>query len=359
MGAVELIEVIIGLVFVILLLSIAVSLVNEIIVTNLKIRSKTLKKFIGRLLDDPDSNEVLSKNFYNHPLIKKLTKKEKSNPSYISASTFSKVLIDILRESGETKKSLIEALNSLPENSDTKRALLTLLNDADSKTQEFKANIEEWFDESMTRLSGWYKRYTQIQLFVIGFILAVVLNVNVIHIAKELSDNKEKRLQIADAAYSLVKNNNEELSLKNQSLSELYRTSKDALTFKRNNPEDSTESMNTEELDSVSIVLHNQDSILYYQKNEMEAFEGNIDKINKTTTEYSGLVGIFWQDLVELDHPEEETSFFHRFIEHFHISWLLGWIIAGLGASLGSSFWFDILKKLINIRGTVKPEEKK
>ena len=52
MGAIALIEVIIGMVFVVLLTSIIVSLINEILVTNLKIRSKLLKiKVFGEDLE--------------------------------------------------------------------------------------------------------------------------------------------------------------------------------------------------------------------------------------------------------------------------------------------------------------------
>ena len=103
MGAIALIEVIIGLTFVVLLTSIIVSLVNEILVTNLKIRSKLLKKAICKMLDDSTHTEVLGDNFYEHPLIKKLMKNKHSLPSYISPATFSKVLVDVLHGYGENK----------------------------------------------------------------------------------------------------------------------------------------------------------------------------------------------------------------------------------------------------------------
>jgi hypothetical protein len=31
---------------------------------------------------------------------------------------------------------------------------------------------------------------------------------------------------------------------------------------------------------------------------------------------------------------------------------ILGWLVTGLAVSLGAPFWFDILSKLVNIRGT-------
>jgi len=358
MEAFALIEVIIGLVFVILLLSIIVSLVNEIIVTNFKVRPRLLKKSIGRLLDDSIEDKALSEKFYKHPLINKLTKKETSIPSYISPSTFSKVLIDILKDND--KQPLNDAINNLPEGSGTKVALLTLLNDAEDKTPAFKTNIEDWFNESMNRLSGKFKRNTQVQLFVIGLFAAVVLNVNVIYIAQEISDNKEKRTQLVDAAYSLTKNNKEELTLDYKNLQEIYKTSKEGLFVSRVNPNDSIEPTNQLMVDSIAEEMEKTAEEINSHNHQLEDYEGEMASINKSTNKFSGLVGIFWQDYIKITHKgSEDESFLHRFGEAFDFSWIIGWLIAALGASLGSSFWFDILKKLINFRGTVKPENNK
>lgn len=36
---------------------------------------------------------------------------------------------------------------------------------------------------------------------------------------------------------------------------------------------------------------------------------------------------------------------------------LLGWLMAGAAAALGAQFWFDLMKKIINLRGTgARPE---
>ncbi|MDB6005631.1 MAG: hypothetical protein JWR15_2618 [Prosthecobacter sp.] len=36
---------------------------------------------------------------------------------------------------------------------------------------------------------------------------------------------------------------------------------------------------------------------------------------------------------------------------------ILGWLMAGAAAALGAQFWFDLMKKIINMRGTgVKPD---
>jgi hypothetical protein len=57
-----------------------------------------------------------------------------------------------------------------------------------------------WFDNSMDRVTGWYKRETQTTLFFLGMILAVFCNVDTIHIMRDLSRNPDKLAKVVDAA---------------------------------------------------------------------------------------------------------------------------------------------------------------
>ena len=349
MGAIALIEVIIGLVFVVLLTSIIVALVNEIIVTNLNIRSKLLKKSIGRMLNDSTHNEVIGDNFYNHPLIKKLTKNKHTLPSYISPATFSKVLVDTLHGYGERTNDIKATISKLPENSDTKVALLTLLNDANNDVDKFKGNVEEWFNESMTRLSGWYKRYTQIQLFVIGFFIAMVLNIDIIHIAKELSDDKEKRIQIVEAARDYVRSKEDNTVTVQQEMKDAIQADEDK--YRDIHPVDTSFKLNEARMDSLKSEVVLKEMTLEEYDAKIADYEKQINAIKSDINPLSGLVGIFWNGKVA-----GPVSFF-KALKNVPLSAPIGWMITALAASLGSAFWFDMLKKLINIRGSVKPEK--
>jgi hypothetical protein len=63
---------------------------------------------------------------------------------------------------------------------------MTLSNEAGHDVELFKSQLENWFNNTMERASGWYKRRTQwIQLvFAIGF--AVCLNIDSVHIGQTL-----------------------------------------------------------------------------------------------------------------------------------------------------------------------------
>ena len=66
-------EVILGMIFIFLLMSVICSTINEWIASSLNLRAKTMQSGIRRLLEDPDG-KYLAKQFYDHPLIKGLSR---------------------------------------------------------------------------------------------------------------------------------------------------------------------------------------------------------------------------------------------------------------------------------------------
>ncbi len=55
----------------------------------------------------------------------------------------------------------------------TKNALLSLASGAAKDRDELRGEIEHWFDSAMSRVSGWYKRKTQIIICILSFVVAV------------------------------------------------------------------------------------------------------------------------------------------------------------------------------------------
>lgn len=84
----QVLDVIVGLVFIYLLLSIICTATNEMIVALFYLRARNLLKGIVNLLADKRSN-----GFYNHPLIRGLSRGNKK-PSYIPVYTFVLALLD-------------------------------------------------------------------------------------------------------------------------------------------------------------------------------------------------------------------------------------------------------------------------
>src|SRR5581483_6719994 len=61
-----------------------------------------------------------------------------------------------------------------------------LMHDAAGNMEEFKRNLELWFDNSMERVSGWYKRQTQWILLVIAAVVTVWTNADSVGLANTL-----------------------------------------------------------------------------------------------------------------------------------------------------------------------------
>jgi hypothetical protein len=49
-----------------------------------------------------------------------------------------------------------------------------------------RTNAESWFDDTMNRANGWYKRNRQVGAFVIGLIFAILISVDTVNIATHL-----------------------------------------------------------------------------------------------------------------------------------------------------------------------------
>jgi len=190
-------DVAIGLVFVYLLLSLLCSTINEQVIARFfALRAKTLEEGITNMLATPQGKELVNQ-LYENPLIKGLSQNAASNkprkPSYIPADTFAVALMNTKADQAY-KNNPDAANNSIPE------ALELLINNTKNDPAKVLANIEAWYNETMDRVSGWYKRRVQLIIFALGLVIAVGLNVDTISIITTLSNDSVIRSTIVSAA---------------------------------------------------------------------------------------------------------------------------------------------------------------
>lgn len=213
----EILDVGIGLIFLFLLLGLFCSVVNELIARLAALRSSTLKTGIRNLLDGEDSKgNKLSHEFYNHPLIKGLYRtgwfdkifKREGKPSYIPARTFAITLMDILAPPGkngsEAFKDVSKTIGTLPD-SNLKKSLLALVAGTDEKIEQVRLSMEEWFNNTMDRVAGWYKRKIQLIALGVAIVVTVGLNVDTFIIANTLYRDASVRASLITAAEEAVK----------------------------------------------------------------------------------------------------------------------------------------------------------
>jgi hypothetical protein len=179
-------DVAIGLFFVYLLLSLICSAIQEFLAGILNWRAKNLEAGIRNLLADPNAAGVADA-VLKHPLIARLAKPGKL-PSYIPSTYFALALMDSLKKADAKGTPMALASQSVAELPDgtLKTALTNLIEDGQGDVDRIRSNIEHWFDNKMDRASGWYKRKAKLVMLVIGFVLAIGLNVDSIHVAQAL-----------------------------------------------------------------------------------------------------------------------------------------------------------------------------
>lgn len=97
---------------------------------------------------------------------------------------------------------LREAVIRLPEG--PREALLPLVDKAADKPHVVHANIEAWFNAKMDRVKGSYKRWTQLTLFLLGFAVAIPLNADSITVARVVWQTPTLRQSIANQAQEVA-----------------------------------------------------------------------------------------------------------------------------------------------------------
>ncbi len=226
----EILEVAIGLVFVFLLVSVLCAAIREGIEGIFKSRAAFLEYAVREMLNDR-RGFGLANSLYKHPLVHSLYAGEYpgpltygkpvswsrggSMPSYIPTRSFALALLDITVRGEEiddvsadpdgprlTVQAVRANLRHL-ENPAVQRVLLTALDGAGDDLGRLVAAVERWYDSSMDRVSGMYKRASQLIIFIVGLVVAIGLNVSAIGIAQYLFRSESARSALvatADAA---------------------------------------------------------------------------------------------------------------------------------------------------------------
>jgi hypothetical protein len=125
--------------------------------------------------------------------------------SYVSAQAFARSLIDLLVPDGAgntTVDELARNVSRLPVDLPARDALLAFLRDAGTSVEHFRRSVESWYDEQMGRVSGWYKRWAQWRLFLVGAAIAVLVNIDTVAVGQALYQDAPVRQAVVAQAVS-------------------------------------------------------------------------------------------------------------------------------------------------------------
>lgn len=289
-------DVAIGMIFLFLLLSLLATAVQEVISGRYNLRGRLLVTAIRNMLGD-QAGKV-----FTNPLITSIVSTDKRAPSYIPKEVFSSALINTLTGFTGLPSSLntfSEKVKAIPD----EQLKGVIENLKPSSEDDLRKKIESWYEASMDRLSGLYKRKITRRLFWMGMIIAAVLNADAIAVFKHLSTDEKARAAIVEQAIQFTKDHPDETAL----------------------------------IDSARSLL-----------------EKEINQQNEGLKQTLG-IGWYWSSVKK--EWEQNAGWF---MVSWVLSKVLGWIISAYAITIGAPFWFDLLKKIIQVRNAgVKPEEKK
>lgn len=370
-------DVVISLVFIYLLYSLLATTVLELIASGFRFRSKILERAIFRMLEDDrkfDSRAMsffylfkkcgngggpgsVSGDFYKHPLVKFLSSnRPNSKPAYINKVTFSKVLVDLLRgdqvNPGDDVSLLVQnALDQRKINwgfarisDETLSLLKSFWADAQGDVEKFKVILESWFDETMERATGWYKKYTQFLLLLIGLMIAIVFNVDTISLIHKLKRDPKLREQLVQQATAFA-TANPDLDQQLQQQESENREFLSKYSIKEMTAIDSLR----DQYNADSLAIADLNQIRDRRKSLLQRADS---LLNNDISNVNYALAIGW------DKPVCKSG-----RAGCYIFLVTGWMITALALSLGASFWFDLLNKFMKLRasmaGTSSDEQQK
>lgn len=225
---------------------------------------------------------------------------------------------------GATNPQLQQALESL----------MLGIEKSDQALGAARQRVEAWFDNGVERLSGWYKRQAQKMSFVIGIAVAVVLNADTLALTQTLWREPLVRQTLNAQAQALIQQN-----------------------------QDGLRPMSAEELAALQLQFNTLNVPIGWVGAPLPAdsgggvlmLDGSYKKCTlwpRSSIDYYGLkIGRLCYPVINAPAPNDPTGILLK---------LFGLFASGIAAAQGAPFWFDILKKAINIRTSgANPSEPK
>ncbi len=349
------IDVTVALILMYLMLSLLCTVINEFIATKLKLRAKSLASALDQLFD----NQTLRSAFYRHglivtnmratatgpqstmsgvtsvasgvremirsPLPERSTQPAtppaaaagpvvnvpvsvapESHPSYLSSRSVALALIASLDPASPLPgiQDIQNRVKGLPD-SRIRDVLLSSLIEAGADVDKLRASIATWFDDSMERLSGAYKRQLKWISMLVGLIVTIAFNADSFNVAVTLWSDQDRRASIVAMA---------------------TKKAQEPLPKAPEGVDDATPQ---------DVIKRTEDTLrslpIGWNCN------GNSAAVTSTADQTYMPLGSW-----------ECTK---KNLTTLTLMQVFGWMFTATALTLGAPFWFDLLQKFVNVRG--------
>jgi hypothetical protein len=253
----------------------------------------------------------------------------------------------------------------------------TKIDRAGNEVNQLREEVEIWFDRSMDRSSGVYKRNARGITILIGFLLAVVTNSDSIYIVNRLASDQEIRQAVVQGAERFIASENQpspsasptsltedQLRDRSQRVSQLLNEQLalpigwNARVLGRQLGCELSENARDEYWQKLF------DKCISPKRNEDGTLKDPFDDIyikeaDRNYTKAQELYKKVRLDRQKMNKPKDyffPTAFLAMMWTlgkwQVGLLFLLGWFVTAIAISMGATFWFDLLGKLVNVRNT-------
>ncbi len=314
------------IVFIYLVLSLAASMLVEMLAAQISKRGKMLRRRLTEMFDDVHETGFAALLFES-PLLRSYMGTNRL-PSYLPADGFAKAVIAIVKEHEITDaKALPPVLRALVRGSG-----ITL---DESGLEAFRTALIEWYDQAMDRLTGTYRRWARRWLFAAGLFLAVGFNIDFLHITQS----------VWSARFTLDETVRQIEGVQTEIQSKLTDGQTVDAAFLTSNPETLRKIValtdgNTTGIPALPVGWVIVDADCPTDPSDTAAM-ALAQKAGKICT-INARLGVLW-DTVQTPSKLDFAA-------------IVGWLLSALLVLPGTNFWFDSLSRLFAIRSAgIKP----
>ncbi len=200
-------EVAIGLTFCYGTVALIVSTLQEALAAAFRLRANTLLAGVKSMLND-SRFDGLARAVYQHPLVnphadgtQPSERDMRTRPSYIEPAHFAIALVDSLWKVPGDFAQLGNAIETIPD--PQVRQVMRGLYGRARDLQQFQDMLAGWFDNAMARMSGAYKRRQLLISLLLALPLAILFNIDSIHLFRTLWQQPALAAHLHDAPGAL------------------------------------------------------------------------------------------------------------------------------------------------------------
>jgi hypothetical protein len=309
MAVLPVLDVAIGVAFVYLLIALMCTTLNEVIAGLLDKRAKMLYQGIERLLGD----KSLTDRLYQQPHIESLTPARTRwgtpRPSYIPGSRFAQAL------------KALQKTETLPDKLAIQLKEVEELPPVATPAAGSSAPVEEWYEQTMDRVNGWYKRYVQKQTYLLAAILVLMLNVDSTYMVQRFWNDSALRATAVEQAKVRIQN-----------------TGGESVPLMEYTEGDKPEGGRPIQTGNVTLTDAEKEMLA-----DITGWKADLSNLRARRS---------------LD--GDKASTYAAWMGNMIAQHGLGWLMSILAISLGAPFWFDTLNRFMNVRNAGRaPDERR